>query len=68
MRMSVGLVTGEKLTFCYRTPEDASHAAQQLDATGAGESAYGTPDDVQSVAAVQRCPEVSNEPWSSRDV
>ena len=51
-RMSVGLVTGEKLTFCYRTPEDASHAARQLAAAGSGESAYGTPDDVQPAAAV----------------
>jgi hypothetical protein len=30
-RMDVGLVTGAILTFCYRTPADASRAARHLD-------------------------------------
>lgn len=30
-RMDVGLVTGAVLTFCYRTPADASRAARYLD-------------------------------------
>jgi hypothetical protein len=29
-RMDVGLVTGAVLTFCYRTPADASRAARHL--------------------------------------
>jgi hypothetical protein len=32
-RMDVGLVTGAVLTFCYRTPADASRAARHLDAS-----------------------------------
>jgi len=32
-RMGVGLVTGEKLTFQYRTPADASRAARTLGGT-----------------------------------
>jgi hypothetical protein len=41
-RMGVGLVTGECLTFCYRSPQDASRAAQNLDTTASGRPATDT--------------------------